>query len=37
MPKLKKVEVPFEYEEVLDAKTQGLVRTAAAVAAGCPT
>lgn len=37
MAKLKKVEVPFEYEEVLDAKTQGLVRAAAAVAVGCPT
>ena len=37
MGEMKKVEVPFEYEEVLDAKTQGLVRTAAAVAAGCPT
>jgi len=37
MPMLKKVEVPFEYEEVLDAKTQGLVRAAASVAVGCPT
>lgn len=36
MPKLKKVEVPFEYEEVLDAKTQGLVRVAASIAVGCP-
>lgn len=33
----KKVEIPFEYEEVLDAKTQGLVRAACAVALGCPT
>jgi hypothetical protein len=37
MGKLKKVEVPYEYEEVLDAKTQGLVRAAASVAVGCAT
>jgi hypothetical protein len=37
MGKLRKVEVPYEYEEVLDAKTQGLVRAAASVAVGCAT
>ena len=29
--------VNFEYEEVLDAKTQGMIRAACAVVAGCPT
>ncbi len=27
----------FEYDEVLDLKTQGLIRAACAVALGCPT
>lgn len=29
--------IDFEYEEVLDAKTQGMIRAACAVVAGCPT
>jgi len=29
--------IKFEYREVLDAKTQGLIRAACAVVAGCPT
>ena len=29
--------INFEYEEVLDAKTQGMIRAACAVVAGCPT
>ncbi len=29
--------IDFEYEEVLDVKTQGLIRAACAVALGCPT
>jgi len=29
--------IKFEYTEVLDAKTQGLIRAACAVVAGCPT
>jgi len=29
--------IDFEYEEVLDKKTQGLIRAACAVALGCPT
>lgn len=29
--------IEFEYEEVLDPKTQGLIRAACAVAVGCPT
>jgi hypothetical protein len=33
----KKIEVDFEYEEVLDAKTRRLVQAGSAVAAGCPT
>jgi alkylhydroperoxidase/carboxymuconolactone decarboxylase family protein YurZ len=33
----KKVQIDFEYEEVLDAKTRRLVHVGSAVAAGCPT
>ena len=33
----KKIQVDFEYEEVLDAKTRRLVHIGSAVAAGCPT
>jgi len=29
--------IDFEYEEVLGPKTQGLIRAACAVVAGCPT
>lgn len=29
--------INFEYEEVLNAKTQGMIRAACAVVAGCPT
>jgi len=29
--------INFEYEEVLDKKTQGLIRAACSVALGCPT
>jgi hypothetical protein len=29
--------ISFEYEDVLDPKTQGLIRAACAVALGCPT
>jgi hypothetical protein len=29
--------IDFEYEEVLDVKTQGMIRAACAVVAGCPT
>ena len=29
--------VKFEYREVLDARTQGLIRIGCAVVAGCPT
>jgi hypothetical protein len=29
--------IDFQYEEVLDSKTQGLIRIGAAVVAGCPT
>jgi hypothetical protein len=32
----KKVQVDFEYEEVLDAKTRRLIQAGCAVAAGCP-
>lgn len=33
----KKVQVDFEYEEVLDVKTRRLIQAGCAVAAGCPT
>jgi alkylhydroperoxidase/carboxymuconolactone decarboxylase family protein YurZ len=33
----KKIQVDFEYEEVLDAKTRRLIQVGCAVAAGCPT
>jgi hypothetical protein len=29
--------INFEYEEVLDRKTQGLIRVACSVALSCPT
>jgi hypothetical protein len=29
--------IDFQYEEVLDSKTQGLIRIGCAVVAGCPT
>jgi len=29
--------IKFEYREVLDARTQGLIRIGCAVVAGCPT
>jgi hypothetical protein len=29
--------IDFDYEEVLDVKTQGMIRAACAVVAGCPT
>ena len=29
--------IDFEYEDVLDKKTQGLIRAACSVVAGCPT
>jgi alkylhydroperoxidase/carboxymuconolactone decarboxylase family protein YurZ len=32
----KKLQIDFEYEEVLDAKTRRLVHIGSAVAAGCP-
>ncbi len=32
----KKVEIDFEYEAVLDAKTRRLIQAGCAVAAGCP-
>jgi alkylhydroperoxidase/carboxymuconolactone decarboxylase family protein YurZ len=32
----KKLQIDFEYEEVLDAKTRRLVHVGSAVAAGCP-
>jgi hypothetical protein len=34
---LKKIEIDFQYEEVLDAKTRRLIQMACAVAVGCPT
>jgi hypothetical protein len=33
----KRIEVDFEYEEVLDARTRRLIQAGCAVAAGCPT
>lgn len=33
----KKIQIDFEYEEVLDAKTRRLIQAGCAVAAGCPT
>jgi len=33
----KKIQVDFEYEEVLDAKTRRLIQVGCAVAVGCPT
>ena len=29
--------IDFQYDEVLDSKTQGLIRIGCAVVAGCPT
>lgn len=34
--KIRKQILDFEYQEVLDAKTRELIRTACAVTAGCP-
>lgn len=34
--KIRKQILDFEYEEVLDAKTRELIRTACAVTVGCP-
>lgn len=36
MPTRKKIEIDFEYEEVLDAKTRRLIQVACAVAVACP-
>lgn len=33
----KRIQIDFEYEEVLDAKTRRLIQAGCAVAAGCPT
>jgi hypothetical protein len=33
----KKIEIDFEYEEVLDAKTRRLIQVGCAVVANCPT
>ncbi len=33
----KKIQIDFEYEEVLDAKTRRLIQAGSAVAAGCST
>jgi hypothetical protein len=37
MTKQKKIQVDFEYEEVLDVKTRRLIQAGCAVAAGCLT
>jgi len=33
----KKIQIDFDYEEVLDVKTRRLIQAGCAVATGCPT